>query len=101
MGTATPRVHNGVVYQAYSSFEEVLAGDPKYQCCTFRGSVVALDAATGKKIWQTFTIPDSAKPTSKTASGTQKYGPSGDGVWSTQNIDEQIGALYVSNGAKY
>src|SRR5262249_27192311 len=54
MATAAPRVYNGVVYQPFSSFEEVLAADPKYQCCTFRGSVVALDAATGKKIWQTF-----------------------------------------------
>src|SRR5262245_58702807 len=101
MATATPRVHNGVVYQPFSSFEEVLAADPNYQCCTFRGSVVALDAATGKKIWQTFTIPDPAKPTSKTAKGTQQYGPSGAGVWSTPTIDEQIGALYVSTGDNY
>jgi polyvinyl alcohol dehydrogenase (cytochrome) len=101
MATATPRVYNGVVYQPFSSFEEVLAGDPKYQCCTFRGSVVALDAATGKKIWQTFTIPDAAKPTSKTASGKQQYGPSGAGVWSTPTIDEQLGALYVATGDNY
>src|SRR4030095_6570913 len=101
MATATPRVHNGVVYQPFSSLEEVLAADPNYQCCTFRGSVVALDAATGKKIWQTFTIPDPAKPTSKTASGTQQYGPSGAGVWSTPTIDEQLGALYVSTGDNY
>jgi polyvinyl alcohol dehydrogenase (cytochrome) len=101
MATATPRVHNGVVYQPFSSLEEVLAADPNYQCCTFRGSVVALDAATGKKIWQTFTIPDPAKPTSKTASGTQQYGPSGAGVWSTPTIDEQLGALYISTGDNY
>ena len=101
MATATPRFHNGVVYQSFSSFEEVLAADPNYQCCTFRGSVVALDAATGKKIWQTFTIPDPARPTSKSASGTQQYGPSGAGVWSTPTIDEQLGALYVATGDNY
>lgn len=101
MATATPRVHNGVVYQPFSSFEEVLAGDAGYQCCTFRGSVVALDAATGKKIWQTFTIPEVPKPTRKTAAGTQQLGPSGAGVWATPTIDERLGVLYVATGDNY
>ena len=60
LATATPRYYNGVLYQAFSSFEETVGGDPKYQCCTFRGSVVALNAANGDKLWQTFTIPDPA-----------------------------------------
>jgi polyvinyl alcohol dehydrogenase (cytochrome) len=101
MATATPRVHNGVVYQPLSSFEEVLGGNPNYPCCTFRGSVVALDAATGKKIWQTFTIPETPEPTRKTATGTQQYGPSGAGIWSTPTIDEQRRVLYVSTGDNY
>jgi polyvinyl alcohol dehydrogenase (cytochrome) len=101
MATAAPRVHNGVVYQTFSSLEEVLAADKNYQCCTFRGSVVAMDAATGKTMWQAFTIPDLAKPTRKSASGVQQYGPSGAGVWSTPTIDEQLGALYVSTGDNY
>jgi polyvinyl alcohol dehydrogenase (cytochrome) len=101
MATATPRVHNGVVYQPLSSFEEVLGGNPNYQCCTFRGSVVALDAATGKPLWQTFTIPETPQPTRKTATGTQLYGPSGAGIWSTPTIDEQRGVLYVSTGDNY
>src|SRR5262245_18008641 len=54
MATAGP-VYNGVIYQPFSSFEEALGPDANFQCCTFRGSVVALDAATGKKLWQTFT----------------------------------------------
>ena len=63
VATATPRYYSGVVYQGFSSFEEVLGADPKYQCCTFRGSVVALQAATGERLWQTFTIPQAPKPT--------------------------------------
>ena len=101
MITAAPQVHNGVVYQAFSSFEEALGPDPTYQCCTFRGSVVALEAATGKKIWQTFTIPEAAKPTRKTSAGTQQNGPSGAGIWSTPAIDEKLGVLYVSTGDNY
>ena len=86
MITGAPQVHNGVVYQAFSSFEEAIAGDPAYKCCTFRGSVVALDAATGKKLWQTFTAPE---------------GTSGAGVWSTPTIDEKLGVLYVATGDNY
>jgi polyvinyl alcohol dehydrogenase (cytochrome) len=101
MITATPQVHNGVLYQAFSSFEEGLGPDPRFQCCTFRGSVVALDAGTGKKIWQTFTIPESAKPTRKSPAGIQQYGPSGAGIWSTPTIDEKLGVLYVATGDNY
>ena len=84
-----------------SSFEEGLGPDPSFQCCTFRGSVVALDAATGKKLWQTFTIPEAAKPTRKSSAGTQQHGPSGAGVWSTPTIDEKLGVLYVATGDNY
>lgn len=101
MVTAAPQVYKGVVYQTFSSFEEGLGPDPTYQCCTFRGSVVALDAATGKKLWQTFTISEAAKPTRKTSVGTQQYGPSGAGIWSTPTIDEKLGVLYVATGDNY
>jgi polyvinyl alcohol dehydrogenase (cytochrome) len=101
MITAAPQVYNGVVYQTFSSFEEAIAPDPSYQCCTFRGSVVALEAATGKKIWQTFTIPDPPAPTRKPAAGPQQFGPSGAGIWSTPTIDEKLGVLYVATGDNY
>jgi polyvinyl alcohol dehydrogenase (cytochrome) len=101
MATATPRYYKGVIYQPFSSFEEAVGADPKYACCTFRGSVVALDATTGKKLWQTYTIPEAAKPTRKNSAGTQLSGPSGAGIWSTPTIDEQLGALYVSTGDNY
>jgi polyvinyl alcohol dehydrogenase (cytochrome) len=101
MATATPRYYKGVIYQPFSSFEEVMGPDPKYGCCTFRGSVVALDASTGKKIWQSFTVLDAAKPTRKNPAGTQQLGPSGAAVWSTPTIDEQLGLLYVATGDNY
>jgi polyvinyl alcohol dehydrogenase (cytochrome) len=101
IATATPQVYKGVVYQPFSSFEEALGPDPNFECCTFRGSVVALDAASGRKLWQTFTIPEEAKPTRKNAAGKQQYGPSGAGIWSTPTIDEQLGILYVATGDNY
>jgi len=99
--TATPRVYDGVIYQPISSYEEALAARPDYQCCTFRGSVVALDAGTGKTIWQSFTIAQAPTPTRKNAAGAQQYGPSGAAVWSSPTIDPQRGALYVATGDNY
>jgi polyvinyl alcohol dehydrogenase (cytochrome) len=101
MITATHQYWKGVVYVAHSSFEEILPPDPRYECCTFRGSVVALDAKTGKQIWKTYTIPEEPRPTKRTADGTQLYGPSGAGVWSTPTIDESAGVLYVATGDNY
>jgi polyvinyl alcohol dehydrogenase (cytochrome) len=99
--TGTARYYKSVVYQPIASFEEALGGDPKFQCCSFRGSVVALDAGTGKKLWQTFTIAEAAKPTRKSAAGTQQFGPSGASVWSSPTIDEKLGVLYVATGDNY
>lgn len=93
--TATPQFYKGVLYQGFSSYEESLAADPKATCCTFQGSVVALDAATGREIWETFTIPEPAKPSGK------GQGPSGAAVWSTPTIDQQNGALYIATGDNY
>jgi polyvinyl alcohol dehydrogenase (cytochrome) len=101
VATATPRYYKGVIYQSFASFEEALGGDPKFQCCSFRGSVLALDAATGQKLWQAFTISEAAQPTHKSPAGTQQFGPSGAAIWSTPTIDEQAGALYVSTGDNY
>ena len=95
--TATPQFYNGVIYQGFSSLEESLAADPKAVCCSFRGSVAALDAATGRTIWQSFTI---AEPAKALASG-KGQGPSGAAIWSTPTIDEQKKAIYVATGDNY
>src|SRR5260221_9766057 len=44
---------------------------PKYECCTFRGSVVAYDAASGDQVWKTYTIPERPKATKKNSVGTR------------------------------
>jgi hypothetical protein len=41
--------------------EEATGTSSAYQCCTFRGSVVALDSATGKQIWKGFTVPEAPR----------------------------------------
>jgi len=99
--TAAPQLHRGVLYVSVSSAEEAVAAMASYECCTFRGSVSALDAATGKVLWKTYTIAEAPKPTKKSKTGVQLRGPSGAGVWSTPTFDEKRNAIYVATGDNY
>lgn len=99
--TAAPLLHRGVLYFGVSSFEETLPPIPTYECCTFRGSVIALNANTGKLLWQTYTIPNAPQPTEKNKAGMQMYGPSGAAVWSTPTFDEKHEVIYVATGDDY
>ena len=99
--TAAPLLHRSVLYFGVSSFEETLPPIPTYECCTFRGSVVALKADTGKLLWQSYTIPNSPRPTGKNRAGKQMYGPSGAAVWSTPTFDEKRQTVYVATGDDY
>jgi polyvinyl alcohol dehydrogenase (cytochrome) len=99
--TGAPTLYSGMLYVPVSSFEEVTGSPSAYQCCTFRGSVVALDIATGKQVWKSYTIPEAPHPTKQNAKGTQLHGPSGAAVWSAPTIDVQRQALYVATGDNY
>lgn len=99
--TATPQYYEGKIYQPFASREETLALNPAYPCCQFRGSIVAFDANTGKRIWEGYTFPQAPAATRKNASGVQNYGPSGAGVWSSPTIDQRTGLLYVATGDNY
>jgi polyvinyl alcohol dehydrogenase (cytochrome) len=99
--TGSPLLLRARLYVPISSGEEGAAADPHYPCCTFRGSVVALDIATGKQIWKTYTIDDAAKPTSTGPHGVQYFGPSGAAVWSAPTADLKRNVLYVATGNNY
>jgi polyvinyl alcohol dehydrogenase (cytochrome) len=94
-------LHAGILYVPVSSAEEALAALPAYECCTFRGSVAALDAATGKQIWKSYTIPEAPQATRQNKSGSHMRGPAGASVWSTPTFDEKRDALYVATGDSY
>ena len=99
--TGAPTLHEGRLYVPVSSLEEALAADQRYGCCTFRGSVVALDAATGDQIWKAFTIPE--EPVSRGAGpgGTTLSGPAGAAVWGSPTIDASRGLVYAVTGNAY
>jgi polyvinyl alcohol dehydrogenase (cytochrome) len=94
--TGAPKLFEGRLYVPVASGEEGAGGNPKYPCCTFRGSVVALDAATGKQVWKTYVITDEPKP-----AGPNRFGPAGGGVWSSPTIDPKRHALYATTGDAY
>jgi polyvinyl alcohol dehydrogenase (cytochrome) len=99
--TGAPVLHANRLYVPISSVEEVTGAAPKYECCTFRGSIVALEATTGKQVWKTYTIPQAPAPVRKNAVGTQLWGPSGAAVWTSPTIDLKRGVLYVTTGDNY
>ena len=94
--TSSPVAHDGIVYVGVSSQEERHAAFiPGYVCCTFRGSVVALDEATGAILWKTYTVPTDAD-------GEPLPGYSGNAVWgSSPVVDVERNRLYVGTGNNY
>jgi polyvinyl alcohol dehydrogenase (cytochrome) len=80
--TGSPVIVDGVVYVGVSSKTEDLTTP-----AAFRGSVVALDATTGKILWKTFMVPADFP---------------GGAVWgSTPVVDTANGLVYVGTGNNY
>src|SRR5438093_11630368 len=91
--TGSPVFHNGRLYVPVASGEETAGATSGYECCRFRGSLVALDGATGRQIWKTYTIAEEARPTTKNKAGTQMWGPSGAPIWASPAIDVRRNAI--------
>jgi polyvinyl alcohol dehydrogenase (cytochrome) len=98
--TGSAVVHDGVVFVPAASWEETRSGNPKYECCTFRGSLSALRIRDGSVVWKTYTV-DPPKKTGANKQGTPQFGPSGAGIWSAPTIDAKRGVVYVTTGDNY
>jgi len=94
---SAPIAWNGLVFIG-------TAGSERYG---FRGRVFALDAATGKVVWETYTVPtDAPQPGNEQmqaqARATWKNAPdvpiTGGGTWSSYTLDAERGLLYVPVG---
>ncbi len=91
--TGSPVVFGDTVYAGVSSNEEsTLSGNPSYPCCTFRGSVVALDVNTGELRWKTYDMPDNNGATDQFSGGA---------VWQPPAIDPARRVLYIGVGNNY
>ena len=96
--TAGAKLYSGKLLVPVSSSEEFRSGNPDYPCCTSRGSVVALDANTGKQIWKAWVIPDEPKPYKKMSNGVTLHKPAGGAVWNSPTVDPVRQAVYFGTG---
>jgi polyvinyl alcohol dehydrogenase (cytochrome) len=99
--TGSPVLYGNRLYVPVSSQEEGYGAVETYPCCTFRGSVVALDASTGKILWKTYPIEDPPRPFKKSSAGVQMYGPAGAAIWSAPTIDVKRKLIYVGTGDSF
>jgi polyvinyl alcohol dehydrogenase (cytochrome) len=87
------------LYVGVSGAEETqAAANSSYGCCTFRGSVVALDITGGRLVWKSYTVLEEPAPTLKNKAGVQEFGPAGASIYSAPTIDAKRGVLYVTTG---
>jgi polyvinyl alcohol dehydrogenase (cytochrome) len=101
MISGAPVLVEDSLYVPVSSFEEVIGANVNYSCCSFRGSIVALEARNGRERWKTYTIAEEPKPVRKNEIGVELFGPSGAGVWGSPAVDRGRGMLYLGTGDSY
>ncbi len=98
--TSNPEVVGNKVIVGVASNEEADATAHNYPCCSFRGSVVALNVTTGSMLWKTYTIPPNNGPCEE-AEPAKGCGYSGGAVWGTPSIDPESNTVFVGTGNNY
>ena len=99
--TGAPVISGGQVFVPLTSGEEGAARQPTYSCCSFQGSIAALDLETGRTQWQTKVIAEPLHPTHRNSAGIMMQGPAGGAIWSAPTVDAQRGLVYVATGDSY
>ena len=99
--TGTPMVAGDRLIVPISSIEEAAAMSKSYSCCTFRGSVAALDLKTGKLLWKTPMIDGPMKTIKEKDGGGKVQGPAGAAVWAAPTVDLKRGLVYAVTGDSY
>ena len=92
--TGSISYHDDRLFVPVSSYEVAVSGSPDHVCCKSHGGVIALDANSGKQLWQWHGTPD-ATLQGRNSAGAELYGPSGVSVWSTPAIDAKRNRIYI------
>ena len=99
--TGTLSLFEDRLYIPVSSTEVVSAVDENYACCTFRGSMVALDRIDGSIVWKTYTIDEAPREQGANSKGVPIMAPSGAPIWTAVTIDPERRCLYIGTGENY
>jgi polyvinyl alcohol dehydrogenase (cytochrome) len=100
--TGPLKISGDRLFVPVSSLEEVAAGaNVSYECCTFRGSVVALELGTGRQLWKTYSIVERPVQMRKNSIGTVLWINAGAAIWGSPTIDLKRKAIYVGTGDAY
>jgi polyvinyl alcohol dehydrogenase (cytochrome) len=92
ISTGSPIVVGDRVYMGFSSREAAYDRERGIPCCTFRGSLVALDAQTGRVVWRTYGIPENGRVAGGFAGATIITPPA---------VDVSSGLVYDTFGNLY
>ena len=96
IATESPVVYRGVIYMGVASLEEGAAANPSYPCCSFQGSMLAVNAASGAVIWKTYTTSGTSLP------ADPALGYTGNSVWaSSAVVDPELNQVYYTTGNNY
>lgn len=98
--TGSPTLYQDRLYVPTSSYEEV-GKSTTYNCCTFRGAIVALDVRDGNAIWRAYPIPEEPTLMGRRPDGGESWGPSGGAIWSAPTIDAKRRLIYAGVGNTY
>lgn len=103
-GNALLVVGNMVII-GFSAIEELALVLPQlgipYDCCTHRGLVVALNAATGEELWHYDTIPAAAVSPLPEALAPFKIGPAGADIWGQPTYDWETHTVFIGTGQNF
>ena len=102
MGTGAVKFYKGRVYVPTSGLTEEAVANSKspYECCSFRGSVTALDASTGMQVWKVYALPE-PQLIRVLDDGRKLSGPAGAAVWNSPTVDVKRNLLYFATGNAY
>jgi polyvinyl alcohol dehydrogenase (cytochrome) len=95
-----PAVYQNRLYVAVGSSESGALRDAASACCTFRGSIAALDIASGRVVWKTYLVNDEPKQIAG-ATGGRQFGPAGIAVEGAPTLDTARGLVYAATGDSF
>jgi polyvinyl alcohol dehydrogenase (cytochrome) len=96
--TGAPVIFKDKVLVNVSGSGVASAMNPTYECCAEHGSVTALDAISGNKVWTYHTMQDAEYTGEVSRTGVKLRGPSGAPIWSTPTIDAKRNLVIVTTG---